>query len=151
MSKTIVINSGYFNPIHPGHIECMQLSKRLGDELWIIVNNDNQALAKRGVVSFQTQETRIAIVEAIKPVDRAFLAIDEVDEKISICQSLLKLSILAREEYGIDTTVIFAKGGDRSLSNSPETQTCIDNNIQIIDGLGAKTHNSSDFLKNLQS
>jgi cytidyltransferase-like protein len=151
MSKTIVINSGYFNPIHPGHIECMQLSKKLGDELWIIVNNDKQALAKRGVPSFQTQDTRMAIVDAIKHVDRVFLAIDEVDEKISICQSLLKLSILAREEFGSQTVVIFAKGGDRSLTNSPETQTCLDNNIQIIDGLGAKTHNSSDFLKNLQS
>jgi cytidyltransferase-like protein len=151
MSKTIVINSGYFNPIHPGHIECMQLSKELGDELWIIVNNDKQAEAKRGVQSFQNESTRVAIVQAIKPVNRVYLAIDEVDEKISICQSLLKLSILAREEFGPQTQVIFAKGGDRSLGNSPETQTCIDNNIKIIDGLGAKTHNSSDFLQNLQS
>jgi cytidyltransferase-like protein len=149
MSKTIVINSGYFNPIHPGHIECMQLSKNLGDELWVIVNNDKQAEAKRGTTSFQTEATRVAIVEAIKPVNRVYLAIDEVDEKISICQSLLKLTIIARVEFGDDTKVIFAKGGDRSAGNSPETQTCLDNNIQIIDGLGAKTYNSSDFLKNL--
>jgi cytidyltransferase-like protein len=45
--KTIVITSGYFNPIHPGHIECFELSKMLGDELWVIVNNDHQAMLKR--------------------------------------------------------------------------------------------------------
>jgi cytidyltransferase-like protein len=151
MSKIIVINSGYFNPIHPGHIECMQLSKKLGDELWVIVNNDKQAEAKRGTPSFQREVTRVAIVEAIKPVNRVYLAIDEVDEKISICQSLLKLAIIAREEFGSETKVIFAKGGDRSLNNSPETQTCLDNNIKIIDGLGAKTHNSSDFLKSIKN
>jgi cytidyltransferase-like protein len=148
MPKTIVINSGYFNPIHPGHIECMTLSKKLGDELWMIVNTDLQAEDKRGVPSFQTQDVRLAIVYAIKPVDRVYLSID-ADQ--SVCQSILKLAYIARDEYGEDTRIIFAKGGDRSTGNSPETLICNHNNIEIIDGLGAKTHSSSDFIKNIQS
>jgi cytidyltransferase-like protein len=147
LNKTIVINSGYFNPIHPGHIECMNLSKRLGSELWVIVNNDIQAVQKRGVPSFQSEDVRMAIVNQIKPVDRVYLSID-YDQ--SVRQSLIKLALIARQENGEATKIIFAKGGDRSTGNSPETDICINNNIQIIDGHGAKTHSSSDFLKNMK-
>jgi cytidyltransferase-like protein len=147
MSKTIVINSGYFNPIHPGHIECMQLSKQLGDELWVIVNNDKQAEKKRGVKSFQDQTFRIAIVDAVKHVNRVYLAIDEIDENCSICKTLEKLILLAREEYGDSVNVIFAKGGDRMVGEVPESVLCNQMGVKLVDGLGAKTHNSSDFIK----
>ena len=147
MSKTIVINSGYFNPIHPGHIDCMKLSKKLGNELWVIVNTDQQAEAKRGVPSFQSEAVRIAIVTELKPVDKVFLSVD-TDQSVS--QSLLKLASLARKKHGNDTKIIFAKGGDRSLGNSPETIICSENNIQIVDGIGEKTHSSSTFLKDMQ-
>ena len=144
MSKTIVINSGYFNPIHPGHIECMKLSKQLGDELWVIVNSDKQAEIKRGIPSFQNQDFRLSIVDALKHVDRVFLC---VDQDSSVCQSLVELSKNARDLHGENVKVIFAKGGDRSISEVPESQICRENNILMIDGLGTKTHNSSDFIK----
>ena len=144
MSKTIVINSGYFNPIHPGHVECMKLSRDLGDELWVIVNNDIQAEAKRGVKSFQDQNFRIAIVEALSHVDRVFLCID-LDS--SVCQSLLTLAQIARDLHGENVKIIFAKGGDRGVSEVPESKICLNNSIIMVDGLGAKTHNSSDFIK----
>jgi cytidyltransferase-like protein len=146
MSKTIVINSGYFNPIHPGHIECMDLSKQLGDELWIIVNNDKQAENKRGVPSFQNENFRIAIVQALKYVDQVFLCIDQDS---SVCQSLVMLSQQARDLHGDKVKIIFAKGGDRNIGEVPESQVCRENNIRMIDGLGAKTHNSSDFIKKI--
>jgi cytidyltransferase-like protein len=145
--KTIVINSGYFNPIHPGHIECMELSKNLADEngeLWVIVNNDIQAHLKRGVKSFQDQDYRMRIVGALKAVDRVFLSIDQDP---SVCATLLNLSKLAKQEFGDSVRIIFAKGGDRSLGNSPETPICIENEIEIMDGLGLKTHNSSEYIK----
>jgi cytidyltransferase-like protein len=144
MSKTIVINSGYFNPIHPGHIECMELSKKLGDELWVIVNTDKQAEFKRGVTSFQDQEFRMDIVKALKPVDRVYLCLDA---DTSVCESLIHLSSIARDQFGDDVEVIFAKGGDRMASEVPETIICRQYEIKIVDGLGAKTHNSSDFIK----
>jgi cytidyltransferase-like protein len=144
MSKTIVINSGYFNPIHPGHIECMELSKRLGDELWVIVNNDKQAENKRGQPSFQNQDFRLAIVQSIKHVDQVFLCLD-LDS--SVCQSLIELSKQARDLHGNEVKIIFAKGGDRNITEVPESQICQECNITMVDGLGVKTHNSSDFIK----
>jgi cytidyltransferase-like protein len=144
MSKTIVINSGYFNPIHPGHIECMELSRQLGDELWVIVNSDVQAQIKRGVPSFQNQDFRVSIVQAIKHVDQVFLCIDQ---DASVCLSLVELAQQAREIHGDDVKIIFAKGGDRNVSEVPESSICRANNIIMVDGLGAKTHNSSDFIQ----
>ncbi len=77
----------YANPLHPGHIECLELSKTEtgADELWVIVNNDHQAELKRGEKSFQNEQFRMNVVAALKTVDRVFLSIDE--DK-SVCKSL---------------------------------------------------------------
>ena|SRR3989304_151331 len=140
----VVITSGYFNPIHPGHINCMRLASRLGDMLWVIVNNDIQAEIKRGRPSFQNELDRKDIVRAIKYVDEVFVAIDSGP---SVSLTLASLAVDARARYGKETGVIFAKGGDRLAAEIPESNICNDYGIQIIDGLGAKTHNSSDLLK----
>ena len=145
MSKTIVITSGYFNPIHPGHIECFYLAKKLGDELYVIVNNDKQAELKRGIASFQNEDFRLKIVSSIKYVDHTILAIDEDG---SICKTLEKLARELSSDFEVDK-IIFAKGGDRFASEVPEAKLCTKYNIQIIDGLGLKTHNSSDLIKGL--
>ena len=145
MSKTIVITSGYFNPIHPGHIECFYLAKKLGDELYVIVNNDKQAELKRGVTSFQNEDFRLKIVSSIKYVNHTILAIDEDG---SICKTLEKLARELSSDFEVDK-IIFAKGGDRFASEVPEAKLCTKYNIQIIDGLGLKTHNSSDLIKGL--
>ena len=93
MTKKYGITSMYANPIHPGHIECLQLSKELVDELWVIINNDKQAELKRGVPSFQNEKFRMDVVAAIKYVDRVILAIDEdssVVESIRLIHQLIK-------------------------------------------------------------
>ncbi|MFC2494683.1 MAG: adenylyltransferase/cytidyltransferase family protein [Candidatus Absconditicoccaceae bacterium] len=141
--KTVVITSGYFNPIHPGHIECLQLCKELGDELWVIVNNDEQAKLKTGKSEvFQDQEFRMKVVDSIKGVDQVFLA---VDEDGSVCKSIRAIAEKIRTKYGAETKIIFGKGGDRFAGNIPEVQVCKELDIGIRDGLGMKTYNSSDF------
>lgn len=141
--KTIVITSWYFNPIHPGHIECLQLCKELGDELWVIVNNDHQAKLKTWKSEvFQNQEFRMKVVNAIKGVDQVFLA---VDEDWSVCESIRAIAEKIRAKYWAETKIIFGKGGDRFARNIPEVQVCEDLAIEIRDGLGVKIHNSSDF------
>ena len=143
MQKTIVITSGYFNPIHPGHIECFYLARELGNELWVIVNNDEQAKLKRGVESFQDQDCRQKIVKAIKPVDKVILSIDE---DLSVCETLKRLAkqILQKDP---ETKIIFAKGGDRFAENIPEMYVIKEFKIKLMSGLGEKTHNSSGFFK----
>lgn len=141
--KTIVITSWYFNPIHPGHIECFEMCKELGDELRVIVNNDQQARLKTGQQElFQDQDFRMTVVASLKAVDRVMLA---VDTDWSVCQSIAHIADMIRKEYGADTRIIFGKWGDRFASNIPEVDICKANSIEIKDGLGSKTHNSSEY------
>ncbi len=141
--KTVVITSWYFNPIHPGHIECLQLCKELGDELWVIVNNDEQAKLKTWKSEvFQDQEFRMKVVDSIKGVDQVFLA---VDEDWSVCESIRAIAEKIRAKHWAKTKIIFGKWGDRFVRNIPEVQVCEELGIEIRDGLGVKIHNSSDF------
>jgi cytidyltransferase-like protein len=141
--KKYGITSMYANPIHPGHIECLELSKQLVDELWVIVNSDKQAELKRGVPSFQNEEDRKKILESIRYVDRAEIA---VDKDGSSCQSIIKFFV---DIKSIDPNceIIFTKGGDRFADEIPEKAICDSLGIKIVDGLGAKTHNSSEMIK----
>lgn len=141
-NKTIVITSMYANPLHPGHIECLELAKELGDELWVIINNDLQAELKRGVKSFQDEVYRMRVVQALKPVNRVFLS---VDEDPSVCRSLRVLYTKATSDFA-NCELIFAKGGDRFASEIPEREVCDELGIKIVDGLGEKLYNSSDLL-----
>lgn len=141
----IAITSGYFNPIHPGHIECFRLSKYLtgAEHLCVIVNNDHQAFMKRGVQSFQKELDRVKIVESVKWVDNAVLSFD-VDG--TVCKTL-EYVIKYYRTNPIITEVIFTKGGDRFSGNTPEKMICDMYGVKLIDGLGLKTHNSSDYIR----
>jgi len=76
MSKQkAIIVSGYFNPIHKGHLEYFNNAKALADKLFVIVNNDHQRELK-GSREFQDEDERMIIVSNIKAVDKAILSID---------------------------------------------------------------------------
>lgn len=142
--KRIAITSGYFNPIHPGHIECFKKAKEQADYLCVIVNNDQQAELKRGIPTFQKQEDRISIVESIKWVDSVVLS---EDQDLTVCKTLKDLIIFFGNAYHEEVEIFFAKGGDRFSDNCPEKVICDTYGVKIIDGLGKKTHNSSDYIK----
>lgn len=126
----IVAVSGYFDPIHVGHLEYLRLSKKLGDKLVVIVNNNHQCVLKKGK-PFMDEKDRVEIVRSLKMVDEVFLSID--DDK-SVCKSLEKIK-----------PHIFANGGDRSTGEVPESTVCKKYNIQMTDGLGDKIRSSSDL------
>ncbi len=145
--KTVVITSWYFNPLHPWHIECFELCKALGDEVWVIVNSDAQVRAKTGKEEvFQDEFVRMRIVSALKPVDRVFLS---VDQDWSVCESITYVVWQIRSEYGSEVKIIFGKWGDRFSHNIPEVSVCAQLWVEIKDGLGLKTHNSSDYRAKL--
>lgn len=139
----LAITSVYANPIHPGHIDSFELSKSVAgaDELWVIVNNDKQAELKRGVPSFQDETYRCRVVSALRAVDRVFLSID-TDR--TVCVSLRALIEEAKSTGKYDE-IIFTKWGDRFAGEIPESVVCNEFGVKIVDGLGAKTHNSSDY------
>ena len=116
----IVAVSGYFDPIHVGHLEYLRLSKKLGDKLVVIVNNNHQCVLKKGK-PFMDEKDRVEIVRSLEMVDEVFLSID--DDK-SVCKSLEKIK-----------PHIFANGGDRSTGEVPESTVCKKYNIQMTDGL----------------
>ena len=136
--KTLVITSMYANPIHPGHIECIEKCSELGGELWVIVNNDQQQLLKTGKI-FQDEDFRLKVVESIKCVDRAYLSIDKDS---TVCKTIENIFNIWK--YWFDD-FIFAKGGDRNAGNIPEKETCDRLGIKIVDGLGDKIHSSSEY------
>ena len=129
--KTIsVAVSGYFDPIHVGHLDYLEHAKKLGDKLVVIVNNNHQCVLKKGK-PFMDELDRMTIVKSLHMVDEVFLS---VDSDRSVCKSL--------EEIKPD---IFANGGDRANSEIPESTICSKYNIQIIDGLGDKIRSSSSL------
>ena len=133
-----VVVSGYFDPIHVGHLEMMKLAKQLGDELVVIVNNDKQAKLKKKK-SYMSEDDRLKIVKAIRYTDAAFIS---VDEDKTVCGSLEKI----RRNYK-DYNIIFANGGDRHSGEIPESKVCKKCDIEMIDGLGDKIRSSSKIVK----
>ena len=143
MKRKAVIVSGYFNPIHKGHLEYFSNAKALADELFVIVNNDNQR-ALKGSKEFQKEDERMIIVSNIKAVDKALLSIDK---DRTVCETL---KIIAKK-YGSEFDLAFANGGDQNNDTIPERPICEEVGITLIDGLGNKIQSSSWLLnKNKQ-
>ncbi|MEK6959118.1 MAG: adenylyltransferase/cytidyltransferase family protein [archaeon] len=129
----IMVVSGYFDPIHDGHVEYFEKAKKLGDKLVVILNNDNQAVLKKGK-PFMVEGVRKKIVEAIKWVDEVVLSID-TDR--SVCKTLE----LVAKRYPNDE-VFFVNGGDRNATNIPEFDVCNKMGIKFVDGAGEKINSS---------
>lgn len=138
MRKKSIIVSGYFNPIHIGHIEYFKKAKENGDELFVIVNNDYQRKLK-GSKDFQNEAERLIIVENLKLVDKCFLSID-MDR--TVIQSIK----LIFNQFGNEYQLAFANGGDQNNDTIPERTICEKLGIELIDGLGGKIQSSSWLL-----
>jgi cytidyltransferase-like protein len=134
--KKVVMTSGYFDPLHHGHVELFKLSKELGEYLIVVINNDNQTIQKKGYV-FMPAEEKAKIISELRCVDEVFISIDEDQTQ---CKTL-----------GYLKPHIFAKGGDRYVYEIPETPTCKKHGIQIIDGVGAKIQSSSELIEKAKS
>tara|TARA_B100001175_G_C19439208_1_gene605260 strand:+ start:859 stop:1284 length:426 start_codon:yes stop_codon:yes gene_type:complete len=139
MKKKAIIVSGYFNPIHKGHLEYFKNAKKLSEELFVIVNSDFQRELK-GSKAFQDEEERMFIVNSIKGVDKAILSIDK---DRTVCKTIEKISNEFSEEYELS----FANGGDQNNDTIPEKPICKELGVSLIDGLGDKIQSSSWLLK----
>lgn len=134
----VVITSGYFNPLHIGHVNLIREAKKLGDFLVVIVNNDEQVRVK-GSVPFMPEQERIEIIKALRYADDVVLS---VDKDGSVVESL---KVVAQKYSG---ELYFAKGGDRHSGNIPEVEVCKEFNIKIINGVGGGKVQSSSWLLN---
>ncbi len=138
MKPKIIIVSGYFNPIHKGHLEYFIHAKAIGDLLFVIVNSDLQR-ALKGSKEFQKEDERLFIVRHIKEVDQAFLSIDQ-DRTVGKSLEML------HSQFGESHRLAFANGGDQNNNSIPEVPICQALGIELVDGLGEKIQSSSWLL-----
>lgn len=138
MKQKAVIVSGYFNPIHKGHIEYFQKAKANGGKLFVIVNSDFQR-ALKGSKEFQDEKERVFIVENLKLVDKCFLSIDKD-------RTVVESIKMIYNEFGNEYQLAFANGGDQNNDTIPEKPICQELGIELIDGLGDKIQSSSWLL-----
>jgi D-beta-D-heptose 7-phosphate kinase/D-beta-D-heptose 1-phosphate adenosyltransferase len=135
--KVVVAVSGGFDPIHVGHIRMFREAKKLGDELVVILNNDNWLRAKK-IHVFMPEQERKEVLEALGPVDRVVVTKHGKQPKdMSVCRELAELR-----------PNIFANGGDRKLDNIPEVPLCNEIGCKMIFnvGDGGKMQSSSWLL-----
>lgn len=127
-----VIVSGYFNPLHGGHLDMIEAARRLGDYLIVVVNNDKAQMIKKGKIILDEQN-RMRLMRSLRDVDEVVLS---VDEDLGQANTLRKI----RSMYPSDE-LVFANGGDRDPSKHalPETeiQACDDCTIETVFGVGS--------------
>lgn len=135
--KKVVMVSGGFDPVHIGHVRMFNEAKALGDELVVVLNNDNWLRFKKGQ-AFMHEEERKEVIESFASVDRVILTSHEPDTKdISVCR-----------EIELVQPDIFANGGDRKGDNIPEYRLCEKLGIKMVFniGYGGKVQSSSELL-----
>lgn len=136
----LIIISGYFDPPHDGHLNYINGARLLGDLLFVIVNNDTQAKAKKGF-SLIPEDTRVNIIYNLKSVN---FAIKSIDKDQSVIESIK----LIHKNFSDIADIIFVKGGDRTLNNIPEKEICEELNIVMKFNVGGNKIQSSSELIN---
>lgn len=130
-----VIVSGYFNPLHGGHLDMIEAAAKLGDYLIVVVNNDVQQVQKKGKIIL-SQDNRARLMAALRDVDEVIITIDQDPTQIKT------LGLIA-DKYPNDD-LIFANGGDRDSEKAiPETAICRERNIDMVFGMGEGKPDSS--------
>ena len=143
MSKKVVIVSGYFNPVHKGHIEYFNNARSCGDELCVIVNSDLQRELK-GSKEFMKQEERLFIVENLRMVDHTVMSVDQ-DRTVRETIRLIHDSFKSKDN---EIVLAFANGGDQNNDTIPERPVCEELGVELIDDMGDKIQSSSWLLNN---
>ena len=133
----IVVCTGGFDPVHSGHIKYLNAAKQLGDRLIVGVNSDEWLTRKKGKAFMPIEERRM-IVGSLKDVDATMLFDDSDGSAISLLEEL-------KNSYPY-ADLIFANGGDRNVTNIPET-VVKDVTFKFGVGGGDKSNSSSWILE----
>lgn len=137
MNKNIVLVSGGFDPIHSGHIKLIKEASKYG-EVVVLLNSDNWLREKKGK-EFMPFEERNVIMKYLKNV------IDVISFNDSDKTCIDGIKIASTKYKG--RKIIFANGGDRNSSSTPEKKYCDEKKIETIWGIGGNTKsNSSSWI-----
>jgi glycerol-3-phosphate cytidylyltransferase/D-beta-D-heptose 7-phosphate kinase/D-beta-D-heptose 1-phosphate adenosyltransferase len=128
-----VIVSGFFNPLHGGHIDLIESAASMGEYLVVIVNNDNQQMIKKGKIILD-ENNRARLMGALKLVNEVVISVDKDDPKYPVTQTLAMIA----DKYP-DDELIFCNGGDRVDPDAipgPEADMCRSRGIKMYFGIG---------------
>ena len=120
----VICASGYFNPLHVGHIQYLKAARALGDSLIVIINNDDQVKLK-GSIPFMSEDDRAVIIKELACVNAVIIAVDK-DSTVNATLELVRPSV-------------FANGGDVTPDNFREAETCKKLKITPVFGVGGAT------------
>lgn len=137
--RKVVIVSGYFNPLHKGHLELFRKAREYSDDFLIVIVNSDLQRKLKGSKEFQDENERLEIINSIKYVGEARISIDTDKTQRETLRQL-------HNEYGKIWDLHFANGGDQSNESIPETEVCNELGIKLIEGLGDKIQSSSWLL-----
>ncbi len=127
--KTVIV-SGFFNPLHGGHLDMIEAASRMGDRLVVIVNNDVQQVIKKDKVILD-ENNRARLIRALRDVDDVVIAVDREPPVIDT------LRTIANNPKYKDDELVFANGGDRDSEKViPETEVCREYGIEMVLGVG---------------
>ena len=136
----IIATSGGFDPLHIGHLRCIQDAAHLYPDniLVVIVNGDGFLERKKGK-PFMKLEERMEIIAGLSCVDYV-VSWDDGSQFVSKCLEIIEPDI-------------FAKGGDRSKPEDvPEYQICKKIGCEIVFNVGGgKIQSSSNLIKNVRT
>lgn len=138
--KKAVIVSGYFNPIHKGHLELLRKANEFSDDYVIAIVNSDLQRELKGSKEFQDENERLEIVSSIRYVGVGMISKDLDRTQIETIKHV-------HNEYGQDWELYFANGGDQNNDSIPESEICNKLGIKLLDGLGGKIQSSSWLLK----
>ncbi len=144
----VILISGGFDPIHKGHIECIQRAKQLAEEVWIGLNNDKWLRRKKGR-AFMEERERAFIMNALKDVDWVYVMNpqDHLDDTAIDFIDAAKKRYIRLHGSLPKGVMAFGNGGDRTETTTPENTTCDFLGIDSVWGLGDKVQSSSWLLE----
>lgn len=132
-----VIVSGFFNPLHGGHLDLIEAAKAMGDYLIVIVNNDLHQVTKKGKIILD-ENNRARLMAALRPVDEVIIGIDPDHPS---WPSTKTIEFIA-DKYP-DDELIFCNGGDDRANADglpgPEAELCRERGIKMVFGVGGHT------------
>ena len=142
LNEILVVTSGGFDPLHVGHLRCIQESAEIVRKkrnvkgkkvkLAVIVNGDGFLVRKKGK-PFMSEAERLEIIAGIGGVDYVVPWDDGSQTVIGAISALKPLA--------------FTKGGDRdSASNVAEFDICNEIGCDVIFGVGGGKIQSSSWL-----
>ncbi|MEO6513717.1 MAG: adenylyltransferase/cytidyltransferase family protein [Candidatus Saccharimonadales bacterium] len=132
----VVIVSGYFNPLHGGHLDMIEAARAMGDKLIVIVNNDKQQLMKKGKIILD-EKNRLRLMRALRDVNEVVLSIDDYETPDGERPIIKTIEHIAKQHP--EDKIIFANGGDRNTEKAiPEAAICNQYGIEMVFGVGTE-------------